>query len=81
MKKTWKLYLYYNGVLIKRVRINEDEEPGKQTYAVRVFFKQQLFKNVVASVVVRPVRILKTDEKKKKTYWGVTLEPGIEPGI
>ena len=25
MKKTWKLYLYYNGILIKKVRIKEDE--------------------------------------------------------
>ncbi len=78
MKKTWKLYLYYNGVLIKKVRINEDEEPNKNSYAVRVFFKQQLFKNIVASVVVRPIRLLKNDDKKRRTYWGVTLETGIE---
>lgn len=78
MKKHWKLYLYYNGVLIKKVRIKEDEEPSKNSYAVRVFFKQQLFKNIVASVVVRPVRLLKTDDKKKKTYWGTTMETGIE---
>ena len=78
MKKQWKLYLYYNGVLIKKVRISEDEKPGENNYAVRVFFKQQLFKNIVASVVVRPVRLLKTDENKKKTYWGVTMETGVE---
>lgn len=78
MKKTWKLYLYYNGILIKKVRINEDEEPNKNSYAVRVFFKQQLFKNIVASVVVRPIRLLKNDDKNRKTYWGVTLETGIE---
>lgn len=78
MKKTWKLYLYYNGILIKKVRINEDEAPNKQSYAVRTFFKQQLFKNIVASVVVRPVRLLKTDEKKRRTYWGTTLEIGEE---
>lgn len=78
MKKTWKLYLYYNGVLIKKVKISEDEEPSKNSYAVRTFFKQQLFKNIVASVVVRPVRLLKTDEKRRKTYWGTTMETGIE---
>ena len=78
MKKTWKLYLYYNGVLIKKVKINEDEEPSKNAYPVRVFFKQQLFKNIVASVVVRPIRLLKNDEKHRKTYWGVTMETGIE---
>lgn len=78
MKKTWKLYLYYNGILIKKIRIKEDEEPSKNSYAVRVFFKRQLFKNIVASVVVRPIRLLKNDEKKRKTYWGVTMETGIE---
>ncbi len=78
MKKTWKLYLYYNGILIKKVKISEDEAPNKQSYAVRTFFKQQLFKNIVASVVVRPVRLLKTEEKKRRTYWGTTLEIGEE---
>ena len=78
MKKTWKLYLYYNGVLIKKVRIKENEEPSKNSYAVRVFFKKQLFNNIVTSIVVRPVRLLKTDEKKKKTYWGTTMETGVE---
>ena len=78
MKKTWKLYLYYNGILVKKVKINEDTKPNEENYAVRVFFKQQLFKNIVASVVLRPVRLLKTDEKKKKTYWGCTMETGSE---
>ena len=78
MKKQWKLYLYYNGVLIKKLRISEDEKPSENSYAVRVYFKKQLFKNIVASVVVRPVRLLKTDEKKKKTYWGTTMETGVE---
>ncbi len=78
MKKTWKLYLYYNGILIKKIRVNESEEPSKNSYAVRVFFKQQLFKNIVASVVVKPVRLLKNDEKHRKTYWGCTMETGVE---
>ena len=78
MKKHWTLYLYYNGVLIKKVKIAEDEEPSKNSYAVRVYFKQQLFKNIIASVVVRPVRLLKTDKAKRKTYWGTTMETGIE---
>lgn len=74
--KTWTLYLYYNGVLIKRLKIDENEAPAKETYAIRVYFKQFLFKNIVSGIVVRPVRILKNDEKKRKTYWGVVLEQG-----
>lgn len=76
--KKWKLYLYYNGVLIKKIRISEDEAPAQNSYAIRVFFKKQLFKNVIAGVVVKPIRLLKNDEKNRKTYWGTTLETGIE---
>ena len=77
-KKKWKLYLYYNGVLIKKLRISEDEAPAQNSYAIRVYFKKQLFKNVIAGVVVRPIRLLKNDEEHRKTYWGTTLETGIE---
>ena len=77
-KKKWKLYLYYNGVLIKKLRISEDEAPAQTSYAIRVYFKKQLFKNVIAGVVVKPIRLLKNDEKNRKTYWGTTLETGIE---
>ena len=77
-KKKWKLYLYYNGVLIKKLRISEDEAPAQNSYAIRVYFKKQLFKNIIAGVVVKPIRLLKNDEKNRKTYWGTTLETGIE---
>ena len=77
-KKKWKLYLYYNGLLIKKLRISEDEAPAQNSYAIRVYFKKQLFKNVIAGVVVKPIRLLKNDENHRKTYWGTTLETGIE---
>ena len=77
-KKKWKLYLYYNGVLIKKLKIDENEAPAKNGYAIRVFFKKKLFGNIIAGVVVRPIRLLKNDEKSRKTYWGTTLETGLE---
>lgn len=77
-KKKWELYLYYNGVLIKKIRIDENEAPAQNSYAIRVFFKKKLFGNLIAGVVVRPIRLLKNDEKNKKTYWGTTLETGLE---
>jgi hypothetical protein len=79
-KKTWKLYLYYNGVLIKKIRINENEAPAENSYAIKVWFKKSLFKNNLAGVVVRPRRLLKNDDVAKKTYWGVILETGIDIG-
>ena len=74
----WTLYLYYNGLLIKKLRVNENEEPAKNTYAINVWFKKQLFKGNKVNVVVKPVVLLKNDESKRKTYWGVVLEEGIE---
>ena len=77
-KKKWTLYLYYNGVLIKRLRIDENEAPAENSYVINVWFKKQLFKSNYAGVIVRPVRLLRNDEKNRKTYWGTTLETGIE---
>jgi len=74
--RKWKLYLYYNGILIKKLRINENEAPAQNSYAIKIYFKKFLFKNTISGVVVRPVRILKNDEVHRKTYWGVVLEQG-----
>ena len=78
MKKKWTLYLYYSGILIKKLKIQEQEAPGDNSYAVNVYFKKKLFGSNIAGVIVRPIRLLKNDEKNKKTYWGVTFETGIE---
>lgn len=78
MKKKWTLYLYYSGILIKKLKIQEQEAPADNSYVVNVYFKKKLFGSNVAGVIVRPIRLLKNDEKNKKTYWGVTFETGIE---
>jgi hypothetical protein len=31
-------------------------------------------------VIVRPIRLLKNDEKHQRTYWGVSHELGVEIG-
>lgn len=72
----WKLYLYYNGVLIKILKIDENEAPAQNSYVINVWFKQQIFKNIKANIIVRPKVLLKNDEINKKTYWGVVLEEG-----
>ena len=74
--KKWKLYLYYNGALIKKLRIDENEAPADESYAIRVYFKRFLFKSNIVSLVVKPVRILKNDERRRRSYWGVILEQG-----
>ena len=76
--RKWKLHLYYNGVKIKTIRIDENEAPAENNYAIRVYFKKFLFKNIISGVVVKPVRLLKNDETKKETHWGCILDTGIE---
>lgn len=78
MKKEWTLYLYYSGVLIKKLKINENEAPAENSYVINVYFKKKIFGSNIAGVIVKPIRLLKNDEKNKKTYWGTTLETGIE---
>lgn len=73
----WKLFLYYNGVLIKAIKKDENEELAKN-YAIKVYFKKFLFGNTISKVVVKPVRILKQDEIRRETHLGVVLDQGIE---
>ena len=76
-KNKWKLFLYYNGVLIKTIKKEENEELA-ENYAIIVYFKKFLFGNTISKVVVKPMRILKQDEIKKETHIGVVLDQGIE---
>lgn len=77
-KKKWTLYLYYNGIQIKKLKIDENEAPGENSYEINVYFKKQLFGSNKVNIIVKPVRLLKNDEKEKKTYWGTILDNGIE---
>lgn len=77
-KNKWTLYLYYNGVLIKKLKIDEQEAPANNNYVINVYFKKNLFGSNRAGIIVRPIRLLRNDEKNKKTYWGTTLDTGIE---
>jgi hypothetical protein len=75
--KKWTLYLYYNGVMIKKIRKYETEALA-ENYAIKVYFKKFLFGNTISKIVVKPVRILKQDGLKRKTHLGVVLEQGVE---
>lgn len=77
-KKRWTLYLYYRGILVAKRKIDDSEAPAENSYVVNVYFKKQLFGNNKAGVMLRPTRLLKNDENKKRTYWGTTFETGIE---
>lgn len=78
LKNRWTLYLYINGILVKKIKIDENDDPSEHTYCI-TFKKKDLYKDRV-SVIVRPIRILKNDEKHKRTYWGAIHELGVETG-
>lgn len=75
--KKWKLYLFYDGVLIKKIKLKNEDFQNKPIYITIVGHKDKFGKFIVGRMVV-PVRLLKTDENKKITYWGVIDEIGVE---
>ena len=74
--KKWTLYLYYNGIYVKRVKINDmnDIKP----MSISIWGHKELFGRIKINTVIKPVRLLLTDEKNKKTHWGITFEKGID---
>ena len=74
----WKMYLFYNGIHIKTIKIGKNTAPSENTYVIDVWFRKQLFANNKVKIIVRPTKIIKNDEKKRRTYWEVVLEQGIE---
>jgi P pilus assembly chaperone PapD len=76
--RKWKLYLYLNGVCIKKIRINVNEAPKDNVYVINVWFKKQFFNSNKVKVIVRPTKLIYTDEKKKETHWEFEYEEGID---
>lgn len=77
LKKEWKLNLYYNGIKIKKLKINKNEAPADNVYFIKVFGKKAIFGSNFVEIAVRPTVLLNTNEKKKETYWGVVFEKGV----
>lgn len=79
-KRKWNLYLYYNGVKIKRIKVNRDEleDLRNKSYQIKVYFKKQLFQSNIVDIIVNPKVLLLTDETKRKVCVGVIIERGIE---
>lgn len=76
--KKWRLHLYYNGVHIKTLTIDENTAPAEHVYFVRVFGKKNLFGSNILTIAVRPKVLLDNNDKKRQTYWGVVFEKGVE---
>lgn len=76
-KNKWKLYLFYNGILIKKIKIEDNEAPASNVYFITVIGKKSVFGSNLVKIAVRPRVLLDNNEKDKKTYWGVVFEKGV----
>ena len=76
--RKWSLYLFYDGILIKKVKITEDTIINEQVLNIRVYGHKTLFGKNIITLMVRPVKLLKTEEMEKRTYWGVIFEKGVD---
>lgn len=74
--RKWKVYLFYNGICIKKIKMNDYKEID--TIFIRVYGQKKMFGKHIVGLVVKPAKLLKTEEEKKKTYWGVIFEKGVD---
>lgn len=76
--RKWKLYLYLNGVCIKKLKINVDENPKDNVYIFNVWFKKQFYGSNKVKVIVRPTKLICTEKDKKATHWEFKYEEGTD---
>lgn len=76
--RKWNLYLYYNGIKIKKLKVYREQlnDLKNARFDIKVFFKKQLFKSNIVEIIVSPVVLLDTNETKRKVSIGVVIEPG-----
>ena len=65
-----KVYLYYNGKCIKKVKEIKDN------YSIIVIGNKKLFGYFITRIVIKPVRLLINGEKE--IHLGCVLEEGTE---
>lgn len=78
LNRRWTLYLFFNGYLIKKIKLNPNTEITKQVLFIKVHGFKSLFGKNNITLMVRPIKLLKTDIDKKRTYWGVGFEKGVD---
>lgn len=80
--RKWKLYLYLNGVCIKKLKINMNKLPNlninENVFVFNVFFKKQIYGSNLVKIIVRPTKVIYTNAKKKETHWEFIYEKGTD---
>lgn len=78
--KRWRIYIYYNGILVKVKRVKKEQlqDLKNKKLIITIYNKKQLFNAYKVNIVVKPVVLLHTDEVKKKIYIGVVIDEGVK---
>lgn len=76
--KKWKLYLYLNGVCVKKIKLNDAENPKFKVFPTTIWFKKYIYGSNKVNVVVRPTKLIFTDNKHKITHWEFKYEEGTD---
>lgn len=78
LRKRWKLYLYLNGLCIKKIYIDENIKPKDEIFVINVWFKKNIFNSNYIKTIVRPTKLIYTNDKNKETHWEFEYEKGID---
>lgn len=77
-KDKWKIYLYYNNQLIKKVYREEDFDLKDNVFIVRVLFKKHLFGTINTKIVCKFIKVKFYDDVNKEMHCEVDLYAGRE---
>jgi hypothetical protein len=67
-----------NNLCIKKIYIDEETKPKDEIFVINVWFKKNLFNSNHIKAVVRPTKLIYTNDKKKETHWEFEYEKGID---
>lgn len=73
----WKLMLYVNHQLVKTIYVTEDERPAEKEYPCTVWFKYNIFKSMKVRVVLKPIKLLYSNNDKMETHMESVLYEGV----
>ena len=73
----WKVYLYYQNRLIKKLYVEESFQPLDEIYIIRVYFKKYLMGIWNTQIVCQPKALKFTNNEKKEIHIEVSLFEGV----
>lgn len=76
-KDSWKIYLYYQNRLIKKIYVNDKFKPLDEIYIIKVWFKKYLIGTWFTQIVCHGTKLKFTDNIKKEVHIEVEMFGGV----